>query len=126
MIKILVATATVAATAASAFGLKLSTNKRIGAQSTQKAIMLGAIILISTAMAGAPQFIFAQSTPDWTLTVHVVGVPFGYSTLHIEVHGPFGSNLYDNIRNSEHPFTSFNLPGEEYPTGYPYRICVST
>ena len=95
-------------------------------QTTQKATILGAIILISAAMVGAPQFTFAQSTPDSTLTVHVVGVPFGDSTLHIEVQGPFGSHLYDNIPNAQHPSTAFNMPGNEYPIGYYYKICVSS
>ncbi len=44
-----------------------------------------------------------QSTPDWTLTVNVVRVPFGESTLNLEVRGPFGSHLYDSIPNSESP-----------------------
>ena len=71
------------------------------------------------------QYTPAQSTPDWTLTVNVVGVPFGDSTLNLEVRGPFGSHLYDSIPNSQYPRTAFNMPGDQYPTGYYYRVCVS-
>jgi hypothetical protein len=66
----------------------------------RKSIVLAAIILISVATLGTTPYTYAQSTPDWTLTVNVMGVPFGDSTLNLEVKGPFGSHLYDNIPNS--------------------------
>jgi hypothetical protein len=99
---------------------------RLETKTIRKSTVLAAIILISFVTLGTTQFTSAQSTPDWTLTVHVVGVPFGDSTLHVEVQGPFGSHLYDNIRNSQYPSTSFNMPGDQYPTDYYYRICVSS
>jgi hypothetical protein len=84
------------------------------------------IILISVATLGTTQYTYAQSTQDWTLTVYVVRVPFGESTIHLEVQGPFGNHLYDNIPNSQHPSTAFDMPGDQYPTGYYYRVCVSS
>ena len=71
----------------------------------RKSTVLGAIILISSATLGTTQYTYAQSSPDWTLTVNVVTGPFGESTLNLEVRGPFGSHLYDSIPNSQYPST---------------------
>lgn len=85
-------------------------------------IILGLIISIST--INVP-LAYAQSS-DWTLTVNAVNVPFGDSNIHFSIKGSFGYTNFDNIPNSQYPSTSFDMPGNQFPTGYRYQVCLSS
>jgi hypothetical protein len=74
-----------------------------------------------------PPFPQSESpSSDWTLTVRPVNVPFGDSTIHISVKGPFGYTNFHNIHNSQFPSTRFDMPGDQFPTGYRYQVCASS
>ena len=74
-----------------------------------------------------PPFPQSQApSSDWTLTVRPVNVPFGDSGIHISIKGPFGYANVRNIPNSQFPSTSFNMPGDQFPTGYRYQVCASS
>src|SRR3954452_14425871 len=63
---------------------------------------------------------------NWTLNVRPVNVPFGDSTIHISIKGPSGYANVRNIPNSQFPSTSFDMPGDQFPTGYSYQVCASS
>jgi hypothetical protein len=74
-----------------------------------------------------PPFPQSQApSSDWTLTVNAVNVPFGDSNIHFSILGPFGYRNSDNIPNSQYPSTSFDMPGNQFPTGYRYQVCISS
>jgi hypothetical protein len=61
---------------------------------------------------------------DWLLTVNVVNVPFGKSSVFVYIKGQFGYENSQWVSTGPRTVANFNIPGSAVPVGYNFKVCA--